>query len=202
MKKYLPYRDTSRRDRLMARGVVHSRWLISIGSLLLGVSGLMIVSAYAAAPLSDDELDSKYLDVPVKSPYISKAVFDKANAHQSIESQPGITTLDGTTALVFSNTVETPLLAGIDQNTRLLGNADQLGVSSGVSSLAIPLAFGSENFSYKWAGNLDQVFTPSVEASRLLQYVYNTNGAEIYYTPLYRTGSTESFVHSDSAAQN
>jgi len=206
MRKILSHRNVKHRNLVIGGDVMANQpafsWLKIAGNTLFAVIGMLAVSVHAAAPLTDDELDTKFLDVPVKSPYISKVEFDKANTHQSVEAKPSKMAFNGSTALVLTTASDTPLLAGIDQNTRLLGNADQLGVSTGISSSAIPLAFGSENYSYKWSGNLDQVFTPSVEASRLLQYVYNTNGAEVYYVPLYRTGSTESFVHTDVVVRN
>jgi len=199
MQKKCPHRETNQHHLAIPSSIFTvqqaSHWVSLMGVVLFGITGLVTV-VHAAAPLSDDELDARYLDVPLKSPYMSKVEYDKATSSENTGAKTDSTTFfSGNIAVVFTNALETPLLAGIDQNTRLLGNADQTGVSVGVSSTAIPLAFGSENFSYKWAGNLDQVFAPTPEGSRVIQYVYNANGAEIWYVPATRTGTTETFVH-------
>ncbi len=199
MKKFLTYRDATCRKQVLNDVVVPSSWSFRrsmlVISMLLGIGCSVPATVFAAAPMSDDELDSKYLDVPVKSPYLSKVEFDKANAHQSLDTKAGIASVNGSTVLVFANSAANPLLAGIDQNTRLLGSSDSIGVPVGISSSAIPPAFGSENYSYKWAGNLDQVYVATPDSSRVMQYYYSDNGAEVWYVPVNRTGRTESFVH-------
>ncbi len=72
---------------------------------------------------------------------------------------------------------ENALFSGIFNSVRLLGGTEIFGVPAGVSNTGSPLAFGSENYSTKWAGNLAQIYKPTVNASGVLApySVYDTS---------------------------
>ena len=197
MIKVLRNRDNRQKPRVLQDVVVMVKhlpnWSTLCATVLLGLGSLVVAPVYAAAPLSDAEMDAKYLDVPVKSPFL-KVDADKASAHSTMETKAGILSTNGATALVFSNSADNTLLVGIDQNTRFVGSADPVGLSAGVSNTGIPLSFGSENYSTRWAGNLDQVFVASPDGSRVLQYSTYDNGAEIFYVPVHRTSFIETTV--------
>lgn len=60
------------------------------------------------------------------------------------------------------------LLAGIIQNLRSLGGGESLGVPIGVSNTGNPIGFGSESYSYKWSGNLGEIFQPIYNGSGVM----------------------------------
>lgn len=134
--------------------------------------------AYAEQPLSDSELDTKFIEVKVKPicttesadkstekaksediKNTKKSCHDANNFVAIVTNKEGV--IDTTTAQKDSANASL-LLAGVLDNIRLLGGTDVLGVPAGVAITGVPLMFGSENYSYKWAGNLNQIFQPTI----------------------------------------
>jgi len=150
----------------------------------LFMAGVMPL-AHAATPMSDDELDTKYLDVPAKAVLIHKSNDAKASANTqtTMPSVPAVT-LDPTQI----NATQVPgameqslLLSGLNQQLRTLGTSDLSGVTAAISNSAQPPAFGTENFSLKWAGNLNEVFTPPPNNLDFLRSIYGDD-AEFYFS--------------------
>ncbi len=141
--------------------------------------------AHAATPMSDDELDTKYLDVPAKVVLVHKSndTKDSADTQTVMPSVPTVA-LDPTqiNAAQASGAMEQSIiLSGLNQQLRTLGTSDLSGVTAAISNSAQPPAFGSENFSLKWAGNLNEVFSPPPNNLDFLRSIYGDD-AEFYFS--------------------
>jgi|GEM_PF-4072811 len=172
---------------------MHSVWafrlsLISPHTVRSAAFTLMIACfmplAHAATPMSDDELDSKYLDVPAKAVLIHKTTDsgDSTAIQASVPPVPAVldsTQLNPTQATDAMN--QSIILSGLNQQLRTLGTTDLSGVTAGITNSAQPPAFGTENFSLKWAGNLNEVFSPPPNNLDFLRSIYGDD-AELYFT--------------------
>jgi hypothetical protein len=121
--------------------------------------------AYAEQPMSDAELETKYIEVKIKPVCTTEKEKEKkqschdANSFADIVTNKHYTTIDSDAAQ-SGDSDSSALLASIFDNIRLLGGTDVLGVPAGVANSGVPLLFGSENYSDKWAGNFNQIFQP------------------------------------------
>jgi hypothetical protein len=125
--------------------------------------------AYAEQPMSDAELETKYIEVKIK-PVCSteKEKIKEKDKKQSCQDTNVFVIIvtnkqDSTSesdAAQSKDSDSSALLASIFDNIRLLGGTDVLGVPAGVANTGTPLLFGSENYSDKWAGNFNQIFQP------------------------------------------
>ena len=121
--------------------------------------------AYAEQPMSDAELETKFIEVKAK-PVCStdKEKEKKQICHDATAFVADLTNKQKDTSESEADQSKASdsaaLLASIFDNIRLLGGTDVLGVPAGVANSGVPLLFGSENYSYKWAGNLSQIFQP------------------------------------------
>lgn len=153
-------------------------------SSIVAVAAMVITPVYAGEKLNDAELDTKFIDVQIRQICIvdhqaSKAKDDqkseiKATKYSCNTDNLFVTTIDkdeaekksrqvGSSSDLANSDDETDsnaLLSGVFQNMRSFGRSDLLGVSVGVSNSGIPILFGSERYSYKWAGNLSDIFQP------------------------------------------
>jgi len=171
--------------------------------LMIAISAVLSV-AYAEQPLSDTELDNKYIEVKIIPVCTTDKTDQKVNPKDKVESsdtkasnaapqqtchdanhfvavltnkQVDLTADAGSTQSKDSN-AET-LLASVFDNIRLLGGSDILGVPAGVANSGIPLMFGNENYSYSWAGNLGQIFQVAtgfgVDGTGYYNSIYDTS---------------------------
>jgi len=169
--------------------------------LLISISAVMSV-AYAEQPLSDAELDNKYIEVKIipicttdkadqkgdpkdrvasadtkASSAAPQQTCHDANHFVAVLTNKQVDLSTDSTQSKGSNT-ET-LLASVLDNIRLLGGSDVLGVPAGVANTGIPLMFGNENYSYSWAGNLGQIFQVAtgfgVDGTGYYNSVYDTS---------------------------
>jgi hypothetical protein len=133
---------------------------------------------YTMKLLDDAELESNYIEVKIKPVCITKNLDDSSDKRKSSDEIDTTKILcrdenyfvDVTDNKVPMNSLDTsksddsnnnPLIASIFNNIRLLGGTDVLGVPSGVANTGVPLFLGSENYSYAFSGNLNQIFQPS-----------------------------------------
>ncbi len=163
--------------------------------LMIAISTVMSV-AYAEQPLSDAELDNKYIEVKIIPVCTTDKVDqkDKTDSHDTKAGDadaPQQTCHDANhfVAVLSNKQVDTndanatqskdsnaaTLLASVFDNIRLLGGSDVLGVPAGVANTGVPLMFGNENYSYAWAGNLNQIFQVPVYATGWYNSVYDTS---------------------------
>lgn len=165
--------------------------------LMISISAVISV-AYAEQPLSDAELDNKYIEVKVIPICTTDKVGQKdrvasadtkassaapqqtchdANHFVAVLTNKQVDLSTDSTQSKDSNT-ET-LLSSVLDNIRLLGGSDVLGVPAGVANTGVPLMFGNENYSYSWAGNLGQIFQVAtgfgVDGTGYYNSVYDTS---------------------------
>ncbi len=166
------------------RSLVHTVFAKRLYLAVIVASVATCMPIYAASQLSDAELDTKFLDVPIKSPSLSQSETDSglsANRGASADA----TTVFEKAQLALNQSADlsgaNPLLAGLEQKIRLLGTSETLGVPTGVANTAMYIPFGAENFSYKWAGNLDQVYVAPPTNIEYLQTIYGAE-ADFYLT--------------------
>jgi hypothetical protein len=97
---------------------------------------------------------------------------------------------------------ENALFSSVFNSVRLSGESDIFGIPAGVSNTGTPIPFGSENYSTKWAGNLDQIFRPTANASGVLApySVYDTSDigfgfrAESHFAQEIRQSNIQLFI--------
>ncbi|WP_162818144.1 hypothetical protein [Aquirhabdus parva] len=150
---------------------------------------VMIASAttfapvHAASQLTDAELDTKFLDVPIKSPYLTKKEADRQSAAAGNSDATSATAFENAQSVLVESPegLNNPLLSGVEQRIRSLGVSDVAGVPNGVANSGIEIPFGAENYSFKWAGNVDQVYVAPPTNIDYLQSVYGAD-AEFYLT--------------------
>lgn len=166
---------------------------IFTSSILAVAAAVVMSSAYAGVQLSDAELDSKFIEVQIRQicTLEKEKVDTKKSAYITEDSKSAqyvcrtddlfVTTIntDGSRESAdktADSTDSSALLAGILQNLRSLGGGEFLGLPAGVSNTGNPIGFGSELYSYAWAGNLGDIF----------QVPYYENG---YWNSIYDTSS-------------
>jgi hypothetical protein len=145
-------------------------------TLLTAAMAVTVSVAYAEQPLNDAELEAKYIEVKIKPVCTTqKAEEKKQSCHDTdaflvivTNKQDKTLASDDTRSKASDNS--DALLASVFDNIRLLGGTDVLGVPAGVANTGVPLMFGNENYSYKWAGNLNQIFQPVI--------LYGVNGIQ------------------------
>jgi hypothetical protein len=124
--------------------------------------------SFAEQPLSDAEMDTKYIEVKVKPVCTTQDKEEKKQTCHDENSFIAVVTdkpedkTDSDAAQSKDSNNKDVLLSSVFDNIRLLGGTDVLGVPAGVANTGIPLMFGSENYSFKWSGNLNQIFQPSL----------------------------------------
>ncbi|MBC7752558.1 MAG: hypothetical protein H7Z73_12760, partial [Candidatus Saccharibacteria bacterium] len=155
------------------------------------LAAVVMAPLHAGEKLSDAELDTKYIEVQIKqicvTENIDKKDTDKKDTDNKVSKQICNTDYylvaqpqqnddaDQRKKSVSSNQSEelpatNPLLSAIIQNLRSLGGSDMLGVPIGVSNTGVPVGFGSEQYSYKWAGNLGDIFQPIYSGGVMAPY--------------------------------
>lgn len=191
--------------KVMTLGLNASRFPYKVLTIALSVA--MMPVAYAEQPLSDAELDNKYIEVkiiPICTTDKADQKVDQKDKGESSDTKAGsaapqqtchdanyfvavltnkqvdLTAADANAAQSKDSNAAT-LLASVFDNIRLLGGSDILGVPAGVANSGVPLLFGNENYSYTWAGNLGQIF-------QVAGYGINGSGSE-YYNSVYDTSS-------------
>ena len=176
--------------KMPAKFLIPSKYISSI----VAVAAIVMTPVYAGEKLSDAELDTKFIEVQIKQVCIvdnqdSKAKDDKnseikANKYLCNKDNIFVTTIDkddiskksqqagsGTDQTNSDDETDSNgLLSGVLQNMRSFGRSDLLGVSAGVSNSGIPIMFGSESYSYKWAGNLSDIFQPVYSGGVMAPY--------------------------------
>jgi hypothetical protein len=147
----------------------------------------LVSLAYAEQPLSDAELDAKYIEVKIIPVCTSEKVDEidsktkesKISCHDANSFVAVVTNQDAKIDpdKPHSTDSDNPnvLIASVMDNMRLLGGTDILGVPAGVANTGVPLMFGSENYSYAWAGNLSQIFQPTIYELNAPYSVYDTS---------------------------
>jgi hypothetical protein len=151
--------------------------------LMIG-SAMTLTSVYAASQLTDAELDTKYLDVPIKSPYLTKKEADRRSSTSSDQEAVSATAFENAQSVLVQSPdalTNNPLLSGVEQRIRSLGISDVAGVPNGVANSGIEIPFGAENYSFKWAGNVDQVYVAPPTNIEYLQTIYGAD-ADFYVT--------------------
>ncbi len=165
-------------------------------SVMTMATAVVMSPVYAGEKLSDAELDSKFIEVQIrqictlekqsvdttKSAYITEAVKpaqyicrtddlfvtaikNDGNLEAKQLAAASNKSLDSADAVDSS-----ALLVGILQNIRSLGGGELLGVPTGVSNTGNPIGFGSERYSYKWSGNLGDIFQPIYSGGVIAPY--------------------------------
>jgi len=156
--------------------------------LTVAIAAMMSV-AYAEQPLSDAELDTKYIEVKAKQICTTESIDKngdkndvkntKQSCHDATNFVAAVTNKDKdgvvTSAAQRDSDNSSVLLAAVLDNIRLLGGTDVLGVPAGVALTGVPLMFGSENYSYAWSGNLNQIFQPTYYDVIAPYSVYDTS---------------------------
>ncbi|MEC7120404.1 MAG: hypothetical protein VXW65_10940 [Pseudomonadota bacterium] len=124
--------------------------------LLLGAS-----LAHATQPLSDQELNHRYLSYSPTENAVVVAINPAANAESVLAETQQL--LARTLRMIDRDNVDN-LLVWQDRKTNAVGaNLTGLDASREVLQMQPALGFGSEPYSFRWSGNLSQV----VEVSRL-----------------------------------
>lgn len=150
-------------------------------SFIVAIAAAVLINpVYAGEKLSDAELDSKFIEVQIRQICNVENGSSNKSEDKSAAIKPAkytcraddlfVTTIknDGDkeskplkAASDLANSDDSnALLAGVIQNIRSFGRAELLGVPSGVANTGNPILFGSERYSYKWAGNLNEIFQP------------------------------------------
>lgn len=160
------------------------------------VAAVAVSPIYAGQQLSDAELDAKYIEVQIRQ--ICTIDSQDSKQHDDNKVSPKVSgytcspdNLFVTTIKKDANSEASPsqnqvgnssseidpasLLAGILQNLRSSGRADLLGLPAGVANSGNPLLFGSERYSYAWAGNLNQIFQISPTSTGYWNSIYDTS---------------------------
>ncbi len=160
--------------------------------LTIAAAAVVMTPVYAGEQLSDAELDTKFIEVQIRQICTvenegSNKSEDKATSVKpakytckaddlfvtiikndgSAESKKLKSASDQSSDLADSEDSNS-LLAGIIQSIRSFGRADLLGVPNGVANSGNPVLFGNERYSYKWAGNLNEIFQPVLNATGVL----------------------------------
>ena len=140
--------------------------LFSYAILTVAMAVTMSV-AYAEQPMSDAELETKFIEVKIKPVCPTEKDKDKEKKETCHEPNSFVTDVTSkqkdkieADADLSKDSDIAALLASIFDNIRLLGGTDVLGVPAGVANTGTPLLFGNENYSDKWSGNLSQIFHP------------------------------------------
>ena len=161
-------------------------------SSMIAIAAAVVMSpVYAGEKLSDAELDTKFIEVQIRQICTvesddSKKTEDKTSTRKAAQyicrtddlfvtainkdGNPESKQIGSTSDQSADSEDSNSLLAGIIQNIRSFGRADLLGVPTGVSNTGNPLLFGSERYSYKWAGNLGDIFQPAYSGGILAPY--------------------------------
>lgn len=161
-------------------------------SSIVAIAAAVVMSpAYSGEQLTDAELDTKFIEVQIKQicTLEKEKVDTKKSAYITEDTKSAqyvcrtddlfVTTIknDGSAeSKQLKSTSDkssgsgdsadsSALLAGVLQNLRSLGGGEFLGLPAGVSNTGNPIGFGSEQYSYKWAGNLSDIFQPVYAAS-------------------------------------
>lgn len=159
-------------------------------SSIVAIAAVVVSPAYAGEQLTDAELDTKFIEVQIKQicTLEKEKVDTKKSAYITEDTKSAqyvcrtddlfVTTIksDGSSESnqlksadkssdSADSTDSSALLAGVLQNLRSLGGGEFLGLPAGVSNTGNPIGFGSEQYSYKWAGNLGDIFQPVYAAS-------------------------------------
>lgn len=166
-------------------------------SSIIAIAAAVVVSpVYAGEQLSDAELDTKFIEVQIKqictlekesvdtkkSAYITEDattakytcrtddLFVTAIKSDSNEESKKLRAASGHVDQSADSSDANPLLAGIIQNLRSFGGGEFSGVPTGVANTGNPVLFGSERYSYKWAGNLGDIFKPVYSGGVMAPY--------------------------------
>jgi len=165
-------------------------------SVIAIASAVVMNPVYAGEKLSDAELDSKFIEVQIRQicTLQKQSVDTKKSAYITEDSTPAKYTCKADDLFVTAiqsdgsegskklrsasdhpdqsadSSDSNPLLTGIIQNLRSLGGSDLLGVPVGVANSGVPVVFGSEQYSYKWAGNLGDIFQPIYSGGVMAPY--------------------------------
>ncbi len=178
--------------KVMTLGLNASRFPYK--ALTIALSVAMMPVAYAEQPLSDAELDNKYIEVKIIPVCTTDKVNQKdkktsssdadapqqtchdANYFVAVLTNKQVDPTADANATQSKDSNAATLLASVFDNIRLLGGSDVLGVPAGVANTGVPLMFGSENYSYAWAGNLGQIFqVPFYSGTGYYNSVYDTS---------------------------
>lgn len=115
-------------------------------------------AVYAAQPLSDQELKHRYLAYSAED---NEVIVVIAQAESAPARTPQL--MPRTLRLIDIENTNNLLLWQDRQNLAVGANIGLLDTSRQVLSAQPPANFGSEPFSYRWGGNLDQI----VEIARI-----------------------------------
>lgn len=160
------------------------------------VAAAVMAPLHAGEKLSDAELDTKFIEVQIRQICTlddSKKNEDKLNDTKSAkyncrtddlfvktinrdtDAESKVKQLGENSNQPEDSNNSSALLAGIFQNIRSLGGGDLLGVPAGVANSGNPVVFGSERYSYAWAGNLNQIFQISPTSTGYWNSIYDTS---------------------------
>lgn len=168
----------SRHAQVKARRADSTTFGVLSRRLLLSAVFVSCAVAQAAQPLSDQELKNRYLAYSAED---NEVVVVVRQVVESVKHNPQLQLLPRTLRLIDRENTDNLLVMQDRQSLAVGANLGLQDTSREVLAAQPAASFGSEPFSYRWGGNLDQI----IEVSRISGFalyginveLYNINGA-------------------------